>query len=173
MHNQVARKFHDISRIRVFLQVLLSVPDGVIQYSPTLLMKNLVQVLHDVLARLHHRLRFLPNVHLNVSSLISVFHRPKIIWIALRVLVKQQHEVLELTRFQFGDCEGIRLTAKCEVDGNHAKAKCYLLVYITKNGNSKLLAPGTYECDLVKIKEEWYFNKRIVTMDHDYILEGI
>jgi 3-phenylpropionate/cinnamic acid dioxygenase small subunit len=62
---------------------------------------------------------------------------------------------------------------RSEVDGNHAKAKCYLLVYITKNGNSKLLAPGTYECDLVKIKEEWYFNKRIVTMDHDYILEGI
>ena len=62
---------------------------------------------------------------------------------------------------------------RSEVDGDHAKAKCYLVVFITKDGGSKLLAPGTYDCELVKINNNWFFNKRIVTMDHDYILEGI
>ena len=36
------------------------------------------------------------------------------------------------------------------IDGDHARATCYLLNILTRNGKSELLAPGRYECELVK-----------------------
>lgn len=59
------------------------------------------------------------------------------------------------------------------VDGDHGWAKAYLAVYLTRDGASRLLAPGTYDCELVRTGGEWLFQRRIVTMDHDYVLEGI
>ena len=59
------------------------------------------------------------------------------------------------------------------VDGDRASAQCYLLVYLTRGGQSRLLAPGTYDCELAKVQGQWLFQRRIVTMDHDYELEGI
>ena len=60
-----------------------------------------------------------------------------------------------------------------DVQGNRGKATCYLTVFISKNGASRLLAPGYYECDLVKVDGAWLFKKRIVHHDHSYTLEGI
>jgi len=60
-----------------------------------------------------------------------------------------------------------------EVSGESATAKCYLLVFITRNGQSRLLGPGTYDCELRKSNGRWRFTRRIVTMDHEYELEGI
>jgi 3-phenylpropionate/cinnamic acid dioxygenase small subunit len=62
---------------------------------------------------------------------------------------------------------------RIEVDGDHGSAKCYLVVFLTRDGTSRMLAPGTYDCELVRVKGQWLFQRRIVTMDHDYVLEGI
>lgn len=59
------------------------------------------------------------------------------------------------------------------VDGDKGSAKCYLVVFLTRDGESRMLAPGTYDCELVKVEGQWLFQRRIVTMDHDYELEGI
>lgn len=62
---------------------------------------------------------------------------------------------------------------RIEIDGNRGNAKCYLVVFLTRDGKSRMLAPGTYDCDLVKTGEGWLFQRRIVTMDHDYDLGEI
>jgi ketosteroid isomerase-like protein len=60
-----------------------------------------------------------------------------------------------------------------DIDGDRGFAKCYLLVFQIRNGASKLLGPGRYECRLRKDDGEWRFEHRLVVMDHDYELEGI
>jgi hypothetical protein len=62
---------------------------------------------------------------------------------------------------------------RIQMNGDKASAKCYLVVFLTKNGQSRLLAPGQYDCDLVKSAGDWFFQRRVVTMDHDYTLEAI
>jgi hypothetical protein len=59
------------------------------------------------------------------------------------------------------------------VDGDRAKAGCYLLNVITRDGQSRLLAPGRYECDLSKIDGQWLFQRRRVILDHEVVLEGV
>lgn len=61
-----------------------------------------------------------------------------------------------------------------EVDGERARAICYLLNILTRNGESRLLAPGRYECDLVKSTGgRWRFQRRVVILDHPIKLDGI
>jgi uncharacterized protein (TIGR02246 family) len=62
---------------------------------------------------------------------------------------------------------------RAAVDGDRASAQCYLLVFVTRDGKSRLLGPGAYDCELSRIEGQWLFQRRIVTMDHDYELEGI
>ena len=59
-----------------------------------------------------------------------------------------------------------------EIDGDHARATCYLLNVLTRNGKSELLAPGRYECELVK-SAGTRFQRRVVILDHDITLDGI
>jgi uncharacterized protein (TIGR02246 family) len=59
------------------------------------------------------------------------------------------------------------------VDGDRAHATCYLTVFLTKDGTSRLLAPGRYDCQLRKVDGAWKFQRRVVLHDHDYTLEGI
>lgn len=59
------------------------------------------------------------------------------------------------------------------VEGDQAQATCYLTVFLTKDRESRLLAPGRYECTLRKANGQWRFQRRIVLHDHDYSLEGI
>ena len=59
------------------------------------------------------------------------------------------------------------------VDGDRAHATCYLTVFLTKDGTSRLLAPGRYDCQLRKLDGAWRFQRRVVLHDHDYTLEGI
>lgn len=59
------------------------------------------------------------------------------------------------------------------LDGDRATATCYLLNVITRNGQSRLLAPGRYECELAKIDGQWLFERRLVILDHEVTLEGI
>lgn len=59
------------------------------------------------------------------------------------------------------------------IDRERAHATCYLLVLITRDGASRQLPPGRYECDLVKAGGEWRFRRRVVFHDHAYTLEGL
>lgn len=59
------------------------------------------------------------------------------------------------------------------LDGDRAKASCYLLNVITRDGQSRLLAPGRYECDLARIGGQWLFQRRRVILDHEVVLEGV
>src|SRR5579871_2715895 len=59
------------------------------------------------------------------------------------------------------------------VDGDRAHATCYLTVFMTRNGTSRLLAPGRYDCELRKTDGHWRFQRRVVLHDHDYVLEGL
>ena len=59
------------------------------------------------------------------------------------------------------------------VDGNCAHATCYLTVFLTRDGKSRLLAPGLYDCELRKDDDAWRFQNRVVKHDHDYTLEGL
>jgi uncharacterized protein (TIGR02246 family) len=59
------------------------------------------------------------------------------------------------------------------VDGDRGHATCYLTVFLTRDGKSRLLAPGVYECELRKADGVWRFQNRIVRHDHDYTLEGL
>jgi len=65
------------------------------------------------------------------------------------------------------------IAAEIEPGGDRARARAYLLVFITQDGKSRPLPPGRYECDLVKSGGEWRFRRRVVTHDHDYTLDGI
>src|SRR5262249_19658444 len=44
---------------------------------------------------------------------------------------------------------------RIEVDANRARARCYLLDFVTVAGKTELLAPGEYDCELVKADREW------------------
>jgi ketosteroid isomerase-like protein len=59
-----------------------------------------------------------------------------------------------------------------EVDGDRARARCYLVTYITRDGRSALLAPGEYNCELVKTGNRWRFSRRVVAMDSAITLPG-
>jgi len=60
-----------------------------------------------------------------------------------------------------------------QVDGDRGHATCYLTAFLTRDGKSRLLAPGRYDCELRKTNGTWRFYKRVVLHDHDYTLEGL
>ena len=60
-----------------------------------------------------------------------------------------------------------------EIDGDHAQATCYLVTFLTRDGASRLLGPGRYECELERIAGEWLFRRRVVILDHPAPLDGI
>jgi SnoaL-like protein len=57
-----------------------------------------------------------------------------------------------------------------DVTGTRAHATCYLLDFLIMDGETKLLSPGIYDCDLVKLGGEWIFERRRVVMDQPYSL---
>jgi len=60
-----------------------------------------------------------------------------------------------------------------QVDGDTARATCYLLNVITQGGRTELMAPGRYDCQLAKVHGEWLFKHRLVVLDGEVKLEGI
>lgn len=60
-----------------------------------------------------------------------------------------------------------------EGESERASARCHLCVYLTRDGASRLLGPGQYNCHLRKHEGRWVFEKRVVVMDHDYELKEI
>ena len=60
-----------------------------------------------------------------------------------------------------------------QVDGDAARATCYLLNVITRNGKTELMPPGRYDCRLAKVDGRWLFRYRLVVLDGEAKLEGI
>ena len=60
-----------------------------------------------------------------------------------------------------------------QVNGDEARATCYLLNVITRNGRTQLMPPGRYDCRLLKIGGQWLFKHRLVVLDGEVKLEGI
>ena len=65
------------------------------------------------------------------------------------------------------------IAAEIEPGANRARATAYLLVLITRDGKSRRLPPGRYECEVARHGGVWRFQRRVVFHDHDYTLEGI
>jgi uncharacterized protein (TIGR02246 family) len=65
------------------------------------------------------------------------------------------------------------IVAEIEPGGDRARATAYLFVLITRDGESRRLPPGRYECEAVKQDDSWRFSRRVVFHDHDYTLEGL
>jgi 3-phenylpropionate/cinnamic acid dioxygenase small subunit len=57
---------------------------------------------------------------------------------------------------------------RIETTQDRAKARCYLLDFVTIGEECKLLSPGEYDCELEKIGGEWFFASRIVRMDRTF-----
>src|SRR5215203_4466857 len=57
-----------------------------------------------------------------------------------------------------------------DLNGDRAKAYCYLLDFVTVDGKTRLLSPGVYDCDLVRQDGEWLISQRLVNMDHKFTL---
>jgi len=60
-----------------------------------------------------------------------------------------------------------------QVDGDRGHATCYLTVFLTRDGQSRFLPPGQYDCELRKVAGVWRFQNRVVRHDHDYTLDGL
>ncbi len=61
---------------------------------------------------------------------------------------------------------------RMDVEGDRARASCYLLNYLTKDGKSELVSPGEYDCRLVKCDGRWRFEYRLVILDGAKRIEG-
>jgi uncharacterized protein (TIGR02246 family) len=59
------------------------------------------------------------------------------------------------------------------VDGESARATCYLTNIITVDGKSRLMPPGRYECLLRRVDGAWLFQNRLVILDAPFELPGI
>src|SRR6202042_2171725 len=68
------------------------------------------------------------------------------------------------SRFQAGGSQLRHVISNLimSVDGERAHATCYLTVFMTKDGASRLVAPGRYDCELRKVDGQWRFQRRVV-----------
>jgi hypothetical protein len=60
-----------------------------------------------------------------------------------------------------------------EVDGDRAHATCYLLDFMTRDGETELLSPGEYDCELTRAGRAWRFDRRVVLMDKPFKVRDI
>ena len=63
------------------------------------------------------------------------------------------------------------LAVAVEPDGRRARATAYLMVAISKDGATRFLPPGRYDCELVCDGGVWRFARRAVLHDGDYALD--
>jgi uncharacterized protein (TIGR02246 family) len=59
---------------------------------------------------------------------------------------------------------------RIETDGDRGRARCYLLDFVTMEGETKLLSPGEYDCELVRSGGRWLFQSRVVRMDRSFAI---
>jgi hypothetical protein len=54
---------------------------------------------------------------------------------------------------------------RAEVAGDRGHAKCYLVAFLTRGGETEPLSPAEYDCDLKKSAGVWRFLRRDLVMD--------
>ena len=59
---------------------------------------------------------------------------------------------------------------RIDMGAGRARARCYLLDYVTIDGKTELLSPGEYDCEVVKIGDDWRFASREVRMDRTFTI---
>jgi uncharacterized protein (TIGR02246 family) len=59
------------------------------------------------------------------------------------------------------------------VNGDTARATCYLTNIVTMDGRSQLMPPGRYECELRRVGGNWLFQHRLVILDAPFTLPGV
>jgi hypothetical protein len=57
-----------------------------------------------------------------------------------------------------------------ERHGDTARASAYLSTFLTHNGETRVLPPGVYDCELAKAESGWVFMTRMLRMDASYTL---
>ena len=60
-----------------------------------------------------------------------------------------------------------------EVTGDTARARCYLVNILTRDGRTVMGPPGRYDCDVVRVDGQWLFRRRLVVLDAPFPLEGL
>lgn len=60
-----------------------------------------------------------------------------------------------------------------DLNGDTAFARCYLVVFLVKDGASRRFGSGRYKCDLRRMDGAWYLKRRLVVMDREYERECI
>ena len=83
----------------------------------------------------------------------------------LRAFAEKIAESIRLRGAQYRHVVG---NFRIETTQNRAKARCYLLDFVTIGEECKLLSPGEYDRELEKIGGEWFFVSRIVRMDRRF-----
>ena len=59
------------------------------------------------------------------------------------------------------------------VDGDTARATCYLVNILTRDGETRMGPPGRYDCKLTRVNGAWLFQYRLVVLDGVFKLDGI
>jgi hypothetical protein len=80
----------------------------------------------------------------------------------LRVFAEKTEQAIRLKGARF---RHVVTNLRIQVEGCRANAQCYLLDFVTIDGESKLLSPGEYDCELAKVGEDWLFRSRTARMD--------
>jgi uncharacterized protein (TIGR02246 family) len=80
-------------------------------------------------------------------------------------------------RFSAAQARGVQLrhaisNLAMTVDGDTARATCYVVNIVTVDGKSSLMPPGRYECELRKEGGAWLFLNRLVILDAPFALPG-
>ena len=79
---------------------------------------------------------------------------------------------LRLSRERGAQFRHVVANLRADVDGDRARARCYLLDFLTLDGETQLLSPGEYDCDLERRDGAWRFTRRDVSMDRAFTLPG-
>ena len=69
---------------------------------------------------------------------------------------------------QGGQFRHVLSNLRIDVEGDTARAKCYLLDFLTRDGKTELLSPGDYDCELIRVGDDWRFKTRLVHMDRQF-----
>jgi len=60
-----------------------------------------------------------------------------------------------------------------EVDGDTARARCYLVNILTTHDGTAMGPPGRYDCQLARVDGKWLFRNRLVVLDGPFPLDGL
>ena len=59
---------------------------------------------------------------------------------------------------------------RIEAKEGRVRARCYLLDLLTIDGQTQILSPGEYDCEVVNDGGRWLFQSRLVQMDRPFTI---